>query len=99
VCQRLFLIGIVLLGLGIQFRLVKSFELNERASQFVAQRIAKPAAAATTTYVSYDPLDDWPASPAPPAVTVRSITPPRWLGWSFISVGVVLILTCPCFRS
>ena len=33
--NRLFLIGLVLLFIGIQLRMVKSFELNEKASQFV----------------------------------------------------------------
>jgi hypothetical protein len=98
VSQRLFLIGFVLLFLGIQLRMVKSFELNERASQVVSAKFAKTPAT-TTNYVSYDAYDDLlnPRSQTV-APAIQSITPPRWLGWSLISVGSVLILTNPCFR-
>ncbi len=97
--QRLFLIGVILLFLGIQLRVVKSFELNDRASQFVSAKLAKTPPATTTSYVSYDSYDDLLApKPNNAAPSIQTITPPRWLGWSFISVGTVLILTHPCFR-
>ena len=39
--QRLFMLGVVLLLLGIQFRLVNTFVLNEKASQFVEKRLGR----------------------------------------------------------
>ena len=100
--NRLFLIGLVLLFIGIQLRMVKSFELNEKASQFVEQRFpSESASAAPTSYVSYYPYTDLlmqaPVQPTGPRI--RTITPPRWLGWTFLSVGAVLVLTCPCFKT
>lgn len=100
--NRLFLIGLVLLFIGIQLRMVKSFELNEKASQFVEQRFpTEPPANATTSYVSYDPYTDllMQAPVQPIGTKIRTVQPPRWLGWTFLSVGAVLVLTCPCFKT
>ena len=100
--NRLFLIGLVLLFIGVQLRMVKSFELNEKASQFVEQRFpTEPPPSATTSYVSYDPYNDLlmqtPVQSSGPKI--RTISPPRWLGFTFLSVGAVLVLTCPCFKT
>jgi hypothetical protein len=105
--QRLFMLGVVLLLVGIQFRLVNTFVLNEKASQFVEKRLGRSPAAGpyTTQNTSLDPLDSpydsaWLENgSAPPVVNQQSFSPPRWLGLSLISVGAVLILTHPCYRS
>jgi len=99
--NRLFLLGVVVLLLGLHFYVVDSFVLNEKASAVWAKRFDKPAVAAVA-----DPLDtfdvsygDWDTSPTAPAgASKRTLSPPDWLAWSLISVGSVLILTCPCFR-
>ena len=98
-CSRLFLIGLVVLFLGIQLRLVKTYELNDKASQFVESRLSKPTdtLASSTAYGYSD--EYWLDLPGNPPVPRHSITPPRWLGWSFVSVGAILVLTCPCFRN
>ena len=98
--NRLFLLGVVILLLGLHFHFIDSMVLNEPASAFWAKRFDKPVAAKAVdpldTYdVSYGAWDAPPAAPAAP--TKRKITPPDWLAWSLISVGSVLILTCPCF--
>ena len=96
------MLGIVVLLLGVNFRLVDAFVLNESASKVFNERLApKSQPVAQETYaVSLDPVDDWweqGSSPAPSAPR-RTVRPPNWLGWSLISVGAVMILTCPCFR-
>ena len=98
-CSRLFMIGLVVLFLGIQLRLVKTYELKPKASQFVQQRIAQKANTDTQP-VGYGYSDVyWPdLPPVDPTPKLHTITPPKWLGWSLISVGAVLVLTCPCFK-
>lgn len=103
-CNRFFMLGVVLLLFGIQFRMVESLVLNEKASQFIEKRIAarpKIVEPASTLPVAVDPVDDWWVSDLvpKPAKQPITVTPPKWLGWSLISVGAVMILTCPCFRS
>ena len=79
-----FIIGIVLFLLGFQFRHVASFELNEKSSRFVEKRLgASPAP--QPQYLAA--MFTGPA--APPRQVVR---PPRWLGFSLMSVGGVLFL-------
>jgi hypothetical protein len=77
--NQYFMAGIVLLLLGIQFRLTESFTLNERATRFLAGRAV----------ASERPVG---AAIMPASVARRSIRPPQWLGWSLMSVGSVLIL-------
>ena len=89
-CNKLLMIGIIVLLLGIQFRMVDSYVLTPKASEFVEKRLEKPSTTQIATYDTYWPFD----GPTPP----KTMTPPKWLGWSLISVGVVLILGCPRFR-
>lgn len=92
---RIFLMGMIIFFVGIQLRMVETFVLNERATKIVNSRTA---AASQDPYAAtyYDPyaLDDPLGTTA-----TRKVTPPRWLGWSFLSIGAVLIVTCPCFRT
>ncbi len=111
-CRRMLVVGVVLLAMGAQFRLVERFVLNERASQFIEKRLeARRRKQSLTQYTSSpSPYDDtWvdPALAADPALagaglaggaSRKTIRVPRWLGWSLVSVGAVLILTAPCFR-
>ncbi|MGE0755599.1 MAG: hypothetical protein AB7F89_22955 [Pirellulaceae bacterium] len=78
-----FIIGIVLFLLGLQFRYVTSFELNENTSRFVEKRLGKPAAAQAQQFALFQ------VDVPPPRRVVR---PPRWLGWSLMSVGGVLVV-------
>lgn len=100
-CTRLFLAGVVALLLGIQFRFVDTFVLNERVSKLlknkkqVASAIYDEGDYASQSYSDYDPTWDSGLATGP---VRRELKPPRWLGWSLIHAGVVLILTCPCFR-
>lgn len=82
--NQYFLAGLVILGLGLQLRLVDSYVLNEPCSQFLAKRLKKAEVATTGSVSSFI------AAPIPvPRQTVR---PPTWLGWAMLSAGGVLVL-------
>lgn len=76
------MIGLVILALGIQFRMVHSFVLNEKTTQILVKRL-KPPDTVTTVFM--------PSLQSSPPPSRRVIEPPRWLGFMMISVGVVLI--------
>lgn len=73
--HRLLLAGLLLFLLGVQFRIVDSFTLNERSSHFVAARLGGGGQQAAT----------WQA----PALR-KIVQPPRWLGLALMSAGAVL---------
>ncbi len=79
-----FLIGLVLLLLGIQFRLVESFDLTAKLTTFLAERSSRPMATAAVTAQSL--------SDAGQPVVKKRVRPPEWLGYSLLSCGAVLIL-------
>ncbi len=76
--NQYFMIGLVVLFLGIQFRVTDSFTLNDRATQMVAQRMGDGGSSNILRSVG-------------PAMG-RVVQPPDWLGWALMSVGTVLIL-------
>jgi hypothetical protein len=85
--NQIFLGGLVVLLLGIQLRLVDSYVLNERATQFLAQRMQQlngnqPASASdfSTTFAAQSPIGH------------KRIDVPPWLGYSLLSIGGVLVL-------
>ena len=99
---RIFLLGVVIFFIGIQLRSFETFVLNEKVTKVINQRVAKRQVETVR-----DPLDAgfmaFGAAP-PEAETVelpskRQITPPRWLGYSFLSIGAVLVMSCPLCRS
>lgn len=79
-----FIAGILLLLAGLQFRYVTSFELNEKTSQFVERRFGKPAEAQPRYLLSFSNAAMGPSN--------RVVRPPRWLGWSLMSIGGVLFV-------
>ncbi len=83
--NHFFMAGIIILLLGLQLRAVDTVTLNKEASQFLAARFpAKNEGPVGTT------LTQWSVGASPPPL--RTIRPPRWLGYALISVGTVLIL-------
>ena len=79
-----FMAGLVLLFLGIQFRFVDSFVLAPDFARFLADGTGNRAAAAETTSPLLKPFQNAPAK--------KTVTPPEWLGWAMLSVGLVLTL-------
>jgi hypothetical protein len=80
------LTGLIVLALGLQLRLVDTFVLNEKATQFLAQRMQ----AMKGNQVASADFPTFMASQAP--VGNHRIDPPDWLGFSLLSVGGVLVL-------
>lgn len=78
-----FLTGIVVLLLGIQLRYVETFVLNERTTQFLAQRMKDAQIVSSDVGTSL-------AASAP--VAKKAVSPPRWVGSMFVSLGSVLLL-------
>jgi hypothetical protein len=61
---------------GMQFRMVESFTLNERSTRFVAAQMGSGAPVQNAA---------WQNAPIR-----KVIAPPRWLGLALMSVGGVL---------
>ena len=83
--NQFFFLGLVILLLGLQFRMVESFELTPAASRFLAEKTGKVNVASTQ-----NPSPDFGATA--PLVGTQVVRPPEWLGWCLMSVGAVLIL-------
>lgn len=82
--NQYFFTGVLVLLIGLQARMVGSFELSSEATRMLAER---PAAAADQGQFSFASAQQTAFNP--PA---RVVTPPEWLGWCLISVGSVLVL-------
>ena len=78
--NQYFFLGIVILLMGIQLRIVSSFVLTEDATKFLAQHTQSSAENSALTVASSL------------GAGRKVIEPPDWLGWCLISVGSVLIL-------
>ena len=84
--NQYFMAGVVILLLGVQFRMIDSYVLNEQGSQFVTQKLKQGSSSGDElklTFISNTSIDGAPR---------QMIRPPEWLGWALISVGAVLCL-------
>jgi hypothetical protein len=73
--HHLLLAGVLLFLVGMKFRVVESFTLNERSSRFVAAQLGDSVARQAI----------WQNVP------IRKVVePPRWLGLALMSTGAVL---------
>ena len=82
-----FLLGVLLLLFGAQFRMVDSLVLTSEFSSYLAEQTGQPVAAVSSTAS----LLSFGASST--AVPVRKVVhPPEWLGWSLLSFGAVFVL-------
>ena len=84
--NQFFMAGLVIFLLGIQLRMVDTFVLNERATQFVHQRVQQMKGNQVASAGGLQTV----FSGAP--VAKHRVEPPAWLGWALVSVGSVLIL-------
>jgi len=79
-----FLIGLVLLFFGLQFRMVDSMVLTPEFTQVLAKNTGHPLAAVNSATQSLMQSDR--------PMAKKTIRPPDWLGWSLLSIGGVLVL-------
>ncbi|MFN7733825.1 MAG: hypothetical protein ACK5OB_18150 [Pirellula sp.] len=84
--NRYFMLGVVLFFMGMQFRLVDSFVLNENSTRAL-QRIVKQAKVA-------EGGNPGAANPFMQSVPIpkKSFKPPQWLGFVLLTVGGVVSL-------
>ena len=80
--NQYFFLGVVILLIGLQVRVVSSYILTDEATRFLAERTKRSEVSATMVSFSSDMG----------ALPNKVINPPEWLGWCLISVGSVLIL-------
>ena len=79
--NQYFMLGVIVLLVGVQFRLVDKYVLNETCSKFIAEKLGGPADKAT--------LDITPSTASAP---LRTVELPIWAGFAMMSVGAVLVL-------
>ena len=77
--NRYFLAGVLLILVGIQFRMVDSFVLNDSATRVLA-KVTKSGAVADNSSISSFMIA---ASPS----QMKRVELPRWLGLAMIAVG------------
>lgn len=82
-----FFFGFALLLFGGQLRLVDSFVLNEGSTRFLARQ-----AAAQAEPLSLQAMPLALAGRGALPVQRKTVRPPRWLSWSLMSIGAVLVL-------
>lgn len=80
--NRYFLLGTLLILLGVQFRMIDSFVLNESTTRVLA-KISKQTHIADNSPITNFMMQ---ISPSP----MKRIQPPRWLGLAMIAVGAVI---------
>ncbi len=78
-------IGMVLLLLGLQFRYVDSFQLTEATTKVLAKRMKKDTMATQSPLAAI-------IGQSNPAAVKKTIRPPKWIGWSLMSIGGVLVI-------
>jgi hypothetical protein len=84
--NRYFMIGMLLILLGVQFRMVQSFVLNEPATRTLVKLSQNSPSAAN----SGPSLNSFfmQITPHPK----KRVVPPRWLGLAMVAVGAVISL-------
>ncbi len=82
--NRYFMFGVLIFLIGIQFRMIDSFVLNESSTRAL-HRIAKNSQMANSNVATNVYMN---VAPSPK----KSVKPPNWLGWALLTVGGVMSL-------
>ncbi len=85
-----FLIGLILIGIGIQLRMVDTYTLTPELTQFLAERTGHPLAAVNAS-------TSW-FTPSAKPLAKRVIDLPDWSGWGVLALGSVLALHAMSLR-
>jgi hypothetical protein len=81
--NQFFFLGLVVLLIGLQVRLVSSYVLNPKATKFLAERTGQSQPVSASFFALTGGTDSAPR---------KVLEPPEWLGWCLMSVGAVLVL-------
>jgi hypothetical protein len=79
--NQFFLAGLVVLFLGIQFRMLGSVTLNDKTTRFLASRMQDKSAPPLAALAGQNS-----------SLAKKIIHPPQWLGYALLSIGSVLVL-------
>ncbi len=82
--NQCFLVGLVLLFLGVQFLMVESFVFTPEFTQFLAKQTDHPLASVNAAAPAL-------IEAAEPVIK-KTVHPPEWLGWALLSLSGTLIL-------
>jgi len=83
--NRYFMVGMLLVMLGIQFRLVQSFVLNEPTTRTLAKITKQTPVASNSPSMTSFLMQVYPNP-------TKRVEPPRWLGLAMVAVGAVVAL-------
>ena len=86
--NQFFFLGVFILLIGIQARMVDTYVLSPEATKFLAERSGNT----TLASASSSPGTVLAANAPPSSFVRKSFRPPEWLGWCLMSVGAVLML-------
>ncbi len=84
--NQYFMAGVVILLLGVQLRMIDSYVLNKKGSEFVTQKLKQNSS------LGEGPKLNFISNTSIGGASRQMIRPPEWLGWAFISIGAVLCL-------
>jgi len=79
-----FMVGLLILFVGIQIRVVDSVVLTEESTRILTEKMGTRQQAATSDLIQTASFGT--------VVPRKVIEPPRWVGWALIAAGVVFVL-------
>lgn len=86
--NQFFFLGMFVLLLGVQVRMVESYVLTPDATRFLAERSGNTSLASAAS----SPGQVLAASTPAGTMLRKTVRPPEWLGWCLMSIGGVLVL-------
>ena len=86
--NQFFFLGMFILLIGIQVRMVDTYVLSPETSKILAERTGGKTLASASDSPSAFAAANGPAS----SLNRKNFQPPEWLGWCLMSIGAVLIL-------
>jgi hypothetical protein len=88
--NQYFLAGLIILAMGLQFRMVESVTLNKECSEFLHRKLSRKGESGTPPANNVALFGEKRAIEN--IAELRTLRPPQWLGYALLSVGAVLVL-------
>lgn len=86
--HQFFFIGVLLLLVGFQLRMVESYLLTPEATRLLVERGGTPNVASSGP----SPMAQFAVENNLVPAAKRLVVPPEWVGWCLVSIGAVLVL-------